>query len=149
MPELYDIKFRVQVPNDSVVAEAGRWIKSSTRDEERQRFKTALQAFWGPFAYKDRPELGEVALESIMELTEQILQIALVAGLPIEQLNFKSEVLALIQQIRQGTIQDSSTAPKTGTLPKTDPVGKNGAVESKPPPKAPAQPAKRRTLFED
>lgn len=144
--KLYDMKFRTQVPVDSVIAETGRWLKNSTRDEEKQKLQRALRSFWGPFAYKDRPELREVALESILELTDQILQIALLSGLPIDQLNFKTQVLTIMQQRAKEGVERTEERPSTPT-----PVSqKNGVTvqqESVQPQKEVAK--KRKTMFED
>lgn len=145
--QTYDMKFRAQVPTNSVIAETGRWIKNTTRDEERRRWQRALQAYWAPFAYKERPEVSEVALESILELTEQILQIALLSGLPIDQLNFKNQVLTIIQQrIQKG----GATEPQSSPPSISQPSQPNGAAPQKSDVRPlKTEPAKRKTIFDD
>ena len=104
MPEkdIRDISFRSRVIASEPTGKAVEFLKGRQRDDEKHKFLTAIRAFWAPYGC-EQEELTEVALQSILELSEQILQIALLADLPVDQLNFKSQVLQLIQQTKANT----------------------------------------------
>lgn len=163
MPEKQvDLSFRVRAPVEQPIARTAKFLKSLSREEERVQFALAIRAFWATHAYQaeraDPEAITEIALQSILELSEQILQVALVAGLPIDQLNFKSEVLTLIQQTRQGATKErmNPSAKPSASLsghPETQEsdseAHRNGAgTAAKREPPRPST-TKRRTLFED
>lgn len=156
--DVYDVSFRTRVLRESVTGRTAEFLKKAgTRQQERQRVELAISAFWSAYAHEQSKELTEVALQSILDLSEQILQIALLADLPVNQLNFKSQVLALIQQTKaQGK---TALVQNTAALPVAEPNLSKGKTQVAQP-EAPVEPGNgvinaadtsepktRRTLF--
>jgi len=119
---------------------------------ERQRIEDAICSFWAPLACKNSDELQEVALQSILALSDQILEIALIADLPVEEIDpmgLKARVVSLKQQARSAsTTTNPETNGKVVSPPKSTPTNltRNDKASSKP---KVSTPAERESLFDD
>ncbi|MBD2034505.1 hypothetical protein H6F86_31100 [Phormidium sp. FACHB-592] len=153
-----DNRLRLRLQSGTMLEQTVNRLKDDGRDKERQRLEAAICAFWAPYAYQDSETLQEVALQSILDLSDQILEIALLANLPIDHLDpmrLKANAVSLKQLLKNSAAATSSTESKVtiGTQakppqPTSEPtnVKQNSSRATKP--SVTAKP-ERESLFDD
>ena len=151
-----DSRLRFRLQPGSMLERTVTKLKESGRDKERQRLEAAICAFWAPHAYQNSDEFQGIALQSILELSDQILEICLLADLPIDQLDpmsLKARAISLKQkQKKPVTTADIENGENSGSISQTIPTQTQTPAANIAKPKAAKTPVatkQRESLFDD